>query len=88
MDRPISLMYIVTKIYVRFLHRIMSWVIENCILAEGQCGKRHGHSIIIISCFVLNQLIPKYINNGKQLLPAFIDFGAAPNTVEEFYREN
>ena len=75
--RGITLLSIISKRFTRLLNnRLRKWAEEYGVYVEAQGGFREGRGTTD-SIFVLTSLIQHFLNHGKSLYVAFIDFSKA-----------
>ena len=80
--RGITLLSTLGKLFTRILNnRLTEWAEDNHVYIEAQAGFRKGFSTVD-NLFVLHGLITKFLNHGKKLYCAFLDYKKAFDYVE------
>ncbi|MEW8542106.1 MAG: reverse transcriptase family protein, partial [Candidatus Thiodiazotropha sp.] len=75
--RGITLLSCLGKLFTRILNkRLNNWAESNFLYVEAQAGFRAGMGTVD-NIFVLHALLTKFLNSGKKLYCAFIDFSKA-----------
>ena len=75
--RGITLLSTLGKLFSRMLNnRLSNWAEHYYILIEAQAGFRHGMGTVD-NIFILHGLLTHYLNHGKKLFCAFVDFTKA-----------
>ena len=75
--RGITLLSCLGKLFTRILNkRLNDWAELNSLYVEAQAGFRSGMGTVD-NIFVLHALLTKFLNSGKKLYCAFIDFSKA-----------
>ena len=81
-SRGISLLSVVVKLHGRVLIKRVS-AGNECAIGEEQCGFRLGRGCMD-QVFAVWQVCEKYLENGKDVFWAFMDFEKAYDSVDPY----